>query len=277
MCAPQIVNTVKSANAEEQVGDRWSWYGGSGGVISTSHASFHYQGTCSPAAAIDSPLYYPSCTSSNNAVSDGGLINPSPDTLPHLYSRASSIAPLLKPLYESHVDVKNFGVFFKNAGAGAHVVFPGQPMDSTIEDYTSAGCAWMATPNPTLDGSPPPIGTAADISRCHAAGTAVPQREYNPMERSWCSSQALEPDKTHSVGPYLDAWSADNLWLMTFGRAIYDRLTDEFIGCTLADVSIEQIVALLSEVSIGETSNTALIRNDDTGLVVAASTWDPST
>ena len=52
---------------------------------------------------------------------------------------------------------------------------------------------------------------------------------------------------------------------MTFGKAVYDRLTGAFIGCTLADVSISQLVGIIQSVKIGDTSEVGGPRVDPTG------------
>ena len=54
----------------------------------------------------------------------------------------------------------------------------------------------------------------------------------------------------------------------------YDRHTSTFIGCTLADVSISQVVAIIQAVRIGKTSEVALVRWAAGGPVVASSQWD---
>jgi HAMP domain-containing protein len=74
------------------------------------------------------------------------------------------------------------------------------------------------------------------------------------------------------VGPYLDA-DVEDLWLLTFGKAVYDRVTGAFIACTLADVSISRLVSIIQSIKIGETSNAALVRWDDS-TVVASSKWN---
>ena len=151
--------------------------------------------------------------------------------------------------------------------------------------YESIGCEWMYTTHPRTNKF---IGTRADIENCHKRGQVAPMREYNPIERGWCRDQVerdmdLAAGRTSvaaanikSTGPYLDALSSDRLWVLTFGEAVFDRVTDEFIGCTLVDVSILKLYDILVGSSfLGETSEAALVRWDDRGTVLVASQWDP--
>lgn len=132
------------------------------------------------------------------------------------------------------------------------------------------------------------IGTRADIENCHKRGQVAPMREYNPIERGWCRDQVernmdLAAGRTSkaaanvmSTGPYLDALSSDRLWVLTFGEAVFDKITDEFIGCTLVDVSILKLYdILIGSYFVGDTSEAALVRWDDRGTVLVASQWDP--
>ena len=113
-------------------------------------------------------------------------------------------------------------------------------------------------------------------------------REYSPIERGWCRDQ-VERDmniaagqisqlsaNVMSTGPYLDALSSERLWVLTFGEAVFDIITDEFIGCTLVDVSIIKLYdILMGSSSVGETSEAALARWDDRGTILVASQWNP--
>eukprot|EP00957_Ditylum_brightwellii_P109779 8372829-Ditylum_brightwellii.AAC.1 len=66
------------------------------------------------------------------------------------------------------------------------------------------------------------------------------------------------------------------------GKAVYDRLTNEFIACILINVSLESIddvvsnVKILNSVEDGGTRVT-VIKWDDEGTVVASPEWDWST
>lgn len=66
-----------------------------------------------------------------------------------------------------------------------------------------------------------PFGTDDDVARCHPAGTKVPQREYNPLERGWFPEFALNPGITW-YGPFLSN-DDSSLPLVSIGRAVVDR------------------------------------------------------
>jgi hypothetical protein len=142
-------------------------------------------------------------------------------------------------------------------------------------EYDSIGCDWLMEKNPVMFDDSKTIGTPVQVARCHKNTEKVLNREYNPLERGWCRDQALDPKSAKSVGPYLDADNAD-LWLLTVGKAVYDRVTGEFIACTLADVTIAQIVTIVDSFKIGNTSQAALVRWDNAGTVVASTLWDPT-
>ena len=133
------------------------------------------------------------------------------------------------------------------------------------------------------------IASRQSIANCHDRGTVAPMREYNPLERGWCRDQverdmnvasgksSRAADNIMSTGPYLDALSTERLWVLTFGQAVFDRVSHEFIACTLVDVSIVKLYDILVGSSVlGETSEAALVRWDDRGTVVVASQWDPT-
>lgn len=264
-----LTSNINVENALFHLGQsRLLWYDYS--EVSTAHATFFFQGQCDPGEAnIYAKKYYPSCTDANNNVTTGGVVQPTV-TNKVLAEKSADLQALLKPLYEQHEDVKLIGVYFANSGAGASVSFPGTIIDSTV-NYTSVGCDWMAAINIRTMRA---LGTQDEIQRCHPEELTVFSREYNPLERGWCKDQALNPGKTMMTGPYLDAFSAQ-LWLLTIGRAVFDRMSGEFIGCTLLDVSISKIQEILDGVKIGETSEIALARWDD-GTVVSSSQWDAS-
>jgi len=272
----QLVSNVNKANAKEHLQDRYDWYeSGTGAdkdviLLSTASAIFRMQGACDPSVTDPGdPRYYPGCTEANNNVTTGGAVQPT-ETAGLIASKVADLNFVLKPLYEYHTETRGLGYYFANSGAGSVVSFP-HLMNDGRRSYTSAGCEWMAAPNP-MDPSRP-IGTQEMIDTCHPAGERVNGREYNPMERGWCQKQAMNPNKAQNVGPYLDAFK-DGLWLITIGRAVYDRLTGEFIACTLADVSVEQIGEIMEDISFGETTEVALLRWDDEGTVVASPRWD---
>lgn len=271
----QLKPNVNTINGAEHLQDRVSWYERGTGfdentiMLSTASAVFRQQGACNPSVSDpNNKAYYPGCTDANNDASTGGVVQ-STETAGPIAAKAADLNFILKPLYEYHNETRGLGYYFSNSGAGSVVSYP-HLMQNGLAQYTSAGCDWMAEPNP-LDPSRP-IGTKEVIERCHPNGESVNAREYNPLERGWCREQALNPHRTTNVGPYLDA-NVEDLWLMTFGRAVYDRVTGEFIACTLADVGVDQLAEIVEEASIGETTETALVRWDDEGTVVASPKW----
>eukprot|EP00957_Ditylum_brightwellii_P204255 15338359-Ditylum_brightwellii.AAC.1 len=217
----------------------------------------------------DHKKYHANCTIDSNNVEKGGAVAPSPTTA-SIYAKSKDLSPFLKALYETEPNAVTLAVMFSNSGAGASVVFPHVVMDATIS-YESIGCEWMRNENPYKPGKP--IGTDEEILRCHRKGETVSNREYNPLERGWCMEQALNPDKVHYVGPYLDAWK-DHFWLMALGQAVYDRKTKEFTGCTLLDISVEHITRLIESINITDSSSNALVRWDDEGTVIYSPKWD---
>jgi len=271
----QLKPNVNTTNGAEHLQGRVSWYERGSGLeensimISTASAVYRQQGACNPSISDpNNKAYYPGCTEANNDALTGGAVQPT-ETAGLLAAKAADLNFVLKPLYEYHNETRVLGFYFANSGAGSVVSYP-HLMQNGLARYTSAGCDWMAEPNP-LDPSRP-IGTQEVIDRCHPDGERVNAREYNPMERGWCREQALNPQRTTNVGPYRDA-NIENLWLIAFGRAVYDRITGEFIACTLADVGVDQMAEIVAEASIGETTETALVRWDDEGTVVASPKW----
>ena len=268
-----LTSNINLGNAETHLGkDRLSWYDYAD--VSTAHASFFQQGQCDPNETDQkAKSYYPGCFADNNNISTGGVVHPGSTTNQGLYEKSADISVILKPLFESHQDVKTLGFYFSNEGAGATVSFPADVRDGTL-NYTSIGCDWMRNEN-LVSRNGAPIGTNDEIRKCQDKGKTVFARRYNPLERAWCRDQALNPGQTRMSGPYLDA-SSEHLWLLTIGRAVYDRLTRNFIGCTLLDVSIQRIESVLEDVEVGDTSEVALVRWDD-GTVVASPQWDSLT
>ena len=274
----QIIGNVNDQNAQEHLNDRYSWYvrqGQGPPVIGTDSASYRQQGACDPNQANNefSPLYYPGCTDVNNDLTTGGVVRPT-DTNMALAQKSKDLNFLFKPFYETNQDVFFLGIFFANSGAGSSVTYPAFHASSN-DTYESIGCDWMSNRNPmTASFSSATIGTAEEIARCHPAGQIVKGRDFNPLEREWCMAQALDPSRMHSVGPYKSAWK-DNLWIMTYGRSIYDRVTNNFIGCVGIIVTITDMVNLIQDSKVGETSEVSLVRWSD-GTVVASSLWDPN-
>jgi len=112
------------------------------------------------------------------------------------------------------------------------------------------------------------------INNCHPAGKQDLFREYNPMEQSWCQEQALEPDKIHIDGPHLHPNWHDRdefLWSLTVGKAIYDRVTNAFIGCIEIALVLDFLKQVLVDTRVTEHSEVTVVRWDSRGTVIASS------
>ena len=243
----------------EHVGEKRSdWY--KFDSISTAHATFTFQGQCDPSATEGDQAYYPNCTDANNDPKTCGVVRPVVSTL---YEKVGFLQYILKPLFETHSTIRNIGVYFFNDGAGASVSYPAAIRDGRAS-YTSIGCNWMLDNVNTYTGLP--FATVQQVARCHQEGEEVPGREYNPLERQWCRDQALAGGAPVISGPYVDAFRED-VWLLAFGRGIFDRITGEFIACCVADVSVNYVGSLLNEL-VENSTHVSMVRWSD-GNVIA--------
>jgi Mg-chelatase subunit ChlD/HAMP domain-containing protein len=255
-----ITHNVNDQNYKEHIQGERLWSPNM--QISTKHAAYRLQGQCDPMAAEGDKTYYPNCTDANNDIRTGGVVQP---VVSRLYEKVGFLQYFMKPLYEAHHGIQILGVYFFNDGAGASVVYPPAVIDGT-SSYISIGCDWMLnSTNPHTDR---PYATAEQAARCHRMGERVPAREYNPLERGWCRDQALAGGLSVITGPYLDAFQKD-LWLITFGRAVFDRITGDFIACTLVDTPTDRVTESLSKLALGN-STMALARWSD-GEFIAVS------
>lgn len=177
----QIEGNVNEENFQEHIPDRPpGWYANQN--VDTVNAVFHVQGTCDPSERNkSSPVYYPVCTAQNNNVQLGGKIKPTKTGGP-IYNKAKDLSWLLKPLYETHNDVKTVGIFFANSGAGANIQYPSTVLNGT-DTFESIGCDWMNTIHPRTGNR---IGTTTDRLNCHGAKEIVTMREVSQnMCREW--------------------------------------------------------------------------------------------
>jgi hypothetical protein len=246
---------------------RWEHFLSKQIAVSTKSAVFYYQGSgCDPNAtdSVNDLLYWPNCTAANHNISTGGAIHPVP-TLGPIYRGSNDLLPLFKAIYEVTPDIQDLGLYFNSMGAGASFIFPAYPR--TIKDsyYTSLGCDWMATPNP-MDPSLGPIGTPEEISRCNKKGESVSSILYNPLERGWCRDQALNPHKTQ-VDAVVDAFNGQE-WLLSVGRAIYDRETKAFVTCSMIAMSLASVEDKLRESLVTNRSALSLVLFDVNGTVI---------
>ncbi|KAL3915878.1 MAG: hypothetical protein SGILL_005439 [Bacillariaceae sp.] len=208
------------------------------------------------------PGYHPFCEERYNNATLGGGINPT-DTLAPLEQKAADISVFMKAIWEAEPAAMSISVYFFNSGAGAVVQFPSYVSNSEAA-YISAGCEWMRETNPYTS---LPYATEEEIARCEPSGTKVPLRLYNPMERPFCSDQALHPGEVRISGPYLDAnWGT---WRLTVGQAVFDRLTGHFIACTALDISLELATDILDSISLDNRTDLAVTRADGTVVVGA--------
>jgi hypothetical protein len=266
----QVPADVTQDNYLEHVTNplRWEHFLSKQPAVSTKSAVFYYQGSsCDPNATEDSEndlLYWPNCTAANHNITTGGVIHPVP-TLGPIYRGSNDLLPLFKAIYEVTPDIQDLGLYFASMGAGASFFFPAYPR--TIKDsyYTSVGCDWMATPNP-IDPSLGPIGKPVEISRCHKKGESVSSTLYNPLERGWCRDQALNPHKTQ-VDAISDAFNGQD-WLLSVGRAIYDRQTKAFVSCSMIAMSLASVEDKLRSSLVTNHSALSLVLFDVKGTVI---------
>ena len=264
----QLVPNVNSSSQDEHTQGRWAWYSNSS-RLSMAGAFYSMQGTCDPSETNAGHInFYPNCTDANNNITTGGVIMPTTTNM-QIYHKAKDLQIFLKPLYEYSNLIKTVGVYFANGGAGSSMVFPHLEINPTLS-YTSIGCDWMESPNP-LNRSQN-IGTWEMIQRCHPKGEKVDRAESNPMETEWCRDQALNPHRTNQAGPFLDSSSSEEgQWELFLGKAVYDRLTKKFIGCTLIKINLDKVSNLLHKIPPYELSNVTLVAWDNDGTFIASS------
>jgi len=266
----QIENPVTNETDAEHVQGRRHWY--SGNPVSTANGAFILQGACDPSETDPTAhTYWINCTDANNDISTGGVLRPS-NLTGIIHQKASDLVPVLKALYEYHQDVHDIGIFFANGGIGATVTFPQYELDAQ-NTYTATGCDWMKELNP-FDPSRP-IGTQEEIDQCYEEGAVLSAREYSPLGRAWCRDQALHPEKLLVDGPFLDAW-VENNWLISSGRAVYDRITDDFLACIFVGMSTFFVEDIMRESRVTPNSEVSVVRWDGDGSVVASSAWNLS-
>lgn len=212
----EIVPNWTPESLREHTQERAEFFADFVDYFTTSTSVFFFQGNCDPNQ--DDPAgigYFENCTAANNDLKTGGVIHPVP-TLSGIAEKANDIAIFLKPLFEAETKAMQVNVQFFNSGAGAVLSFPGGRAGGG--HYISSGCEWMLETNPFTGLA---FGGDEEIARCSPAGTEVPFRRYNPMERDFCHDQARHPGEIRLFGPFIDAlWGK---WRMTVGQAIFDR------------------------------------------------------
>lgn len=210
---------INTENSKEHLQERAEWAQlGYFPPQSSSTASYFMQGVCDPSETnANSVTYYENCTDANNDWETGGVLQPT-NTSSGLYKKAADLGVLLKPIFEAQAELSMSGVYFKNSGAGSMVQYPGNVWGATSRPYVSDGCEWMREINPHTNR---PFGEEEEIGRCHPAGTLVPQREYNPMERKWCQEIALA-DKVSWGKSFNNIGSKEPI--LSIGRGAFDRV-----------------------------------------------------
>jgi hypothetical protein len=255
---------LSEENYNEYLQTRWAYY--QTRPVNTVNAAFHFQGICNPnATQATDPGYWKGCTEANNDVPTGGVVAPSSLT-EMIHRKSSDLVPLMRALYETREEVRDMGMYFSNDGAGSSVTYPHYALvpNST---YISTGCDWMKTQHPYDESRT--IGTQAMIDKCHVEGAEVDIREYNPMERGWCVLQALNPDEPVALaGP--DAWD-NGEYLMFVGKAVYDRITNDFIACTYVGISLRLFDEELKKARVTPLSDIYVATWDERGTIVTSS------
>lgn len=264
-----ILVNVNESNLEEHLNVRATdpFYE-LGYSISTASASLFFQGVCDP--KINDPTdhaYVYNCTEENNDFATGGAIQPT-DTLWWLSQKAADLGVMMKPIYEAQPEILTIGIHMHNRGAGFSIYYPGHVRTSKTK-YISSGCDWMRKINP-FNGNA--YGTEEEIARCHPNGTQVANREYNAMERKFCIDQALHPGKSRIFGPYKSMNIASSL-VITFGRAVFDRLSGNLIACISIDITVKELQEDLKNVLIGKNDTKVALHRLD-GTILAGSHID---
>jgi hypothetical protein len=172
----QVVNNVNESNVQEHLQERSEY--ATEILPLSSVPSYFVQGACNPNEFNKTAkFHYANCTDANNDWRTGGIVRP---TSVHagIYEKAADLGVLLKLLYEAQDDLFVAGIFFKNAGAGSVLLYPGpsETWGAMAHGYVSDGCDWMREINPH---SGKPFGTEDEIARCHPAGTVVKPREVS--------------------------------------------------------------------------------------------------
>jgi hypothetical protein len=255
----EIKSNVNDDDAFEHYQERSPWTANSGLQLSTATASFHMQGTCDPNAGTDEATYAPNCSAAHNQIENGGVVAPNNITK-FLYEKSADIGVLLKPLFESQVELFGTSIFFHNGGAGASLYFPGVVL-ANPPSYISTGCDWMRAINPYTNET---YGTEFEISQCHKAGENVSIREYNPMERPFCRDIALDPSRVHWIGPF----GGTMVPLVTVGKAVLDRINKRFIGCATANVALPGLVENMKRNLLHNESSAFVVRISDGSVLI---------
>ena len=269
----QIPDKNADAEVEDELAQgRTDWFNTRTSALS---CAIMFQGACDPDETDPSVhSYFEGCTEAHNDISTGGVVAPT-DTLRLIHAKSSDYCQaVFRPLWEYHDDVKQVHMFFFNSGAGADIDYPAVELDGT-QSYISAGCEWMREKNPLSDKNKT-FGTEEEIARCHLEGEVVSVREYNVNERPFFSKQARAPDRAQITGPFENAWLKGD-YVLHLSRAVYDRLTNEFIGVVSFTLNVDRIADSIDTLGITGSSDVAVVRWDEKGTVVASDKWDRAT
>jgi HAMP domain-containing protein len=236
-------------------------------TVDVFNAAFMVQGVCDPKETDPTvPSYWPGCTDANNNITTGGVIAPT-SIAESIYRKGSDLVPLMRSIFEGRDEIMDLGLYFANDGAGAYINYPQYGLD--IYSYSSTGCDWLLSTHP-YDPTRT-IGSQEMISNCHPEGELVPIREYNPLERSWCRDQALNPEKVH-VHCYENVLDSGN-WIVSVGNAVYDRTTNEFVACTYVGIHMSQVDDILTNTRLSNNTEASLVLWGEDGFIVSSSKW----
>ena len=195
-----------------------------------------------------------------------------------LYNKTMSIVPMMKSMFESTKEIQDITIYYMNNGVGSTALFPAYDKNTTTSGSGSSsdGCDWMSMSNPYIPSKT--IGTQTQLRTCK---NFKPVNAYaNPMNgknnHNWCANQALDPHKVHTGVELRNEGSRSKLpennnnWIVSLGKSIYDRHTNEFIGCTKISMSLSLVQRRLQQSSTTANSHMTLLKYDELGTVIAS-------
>ena len=187
------------------------------------------------------------------------LASQSPDAAKdRLHQYLSDFAPpVMKAMYEYYTDIYSIGIYL---GSGATVVYPGRNIRNDTGIPNDIGCDWLDTINNNGATVTAATGiTARDKAACRESSTST----FHPLRTEWCRNQVLHPNQFRVSGPHPDPFDTD-LEVITFGRSMVDRLTNQWIGCVALHVPVQHMHSTMKKYQqFGSGQALALVGWDD--------------